>query len=131
MIRYANGGFAARLMKITVDAGTYEAEFPPTGSWDVWDSVVIENVWVDALPFDFRMKSVTSEGGPNIDLVAFDISSVYREGCSAAEIPLPIVKKNARKERAARENGRACVYDVSGTCHSACRKENFSKGVYF
>ena len=131
MIRYANGGFAARPMKITVDAGTYEAEFPPTGSWDVWDSVVIENVWVDALPFDFRMKSVTSEGGPNIDLVAFDISSVYREGCSAAEIPLPIVKKNARKERAARENGRACVYDVSGTCHSACRKENFSKGVYF
>lgn len=132
MIRYANGGAAARPMKITVDAGTYEAEFPPTGSWDVWDSVVIENVWIDALPFDFKMESVTSDGGPNIDLVAFDISSVYREGCTAAEVPTGIMKKEVRKkDGTVRKNESSCLYDVSGSCHSAERKRSFSKGVYF
>ncbi len=132
MIRYANGGTASRPMKITVDAGIYEAEFPPTGSWDAWDSIVVENVWIDALPFDFRMESITSDGGPNIDLVAFDISGVYREGCTAAEIPMGIMKKNvSKRDGTVRKNESSCFYDVSGSCHSAGRKRSFSKGVYF
>ncbi len=131
MVRYANGGTVARPMKITVDAGTYEEEFPPTGGWDIWDSVVIENVWIDALPFDFRMESATSDGGPNIDLVAFDISGVYREGCAATEVPTAIEKRLRKENGNVRKNDGACLYDVSGSCRSARRKGSLPKGVYF
>ena len=101
MIRYANGSTNARPMKITVDAGTYEVDFPPTASFDSWDSVVVENVWMDALPFDLKMESLTAEGGPNIDMIAFDIVGVYRDGCSTArmeEDDTARLRKNAARQ---------------------------------
>ena len=84
MIRYAFDGSANRDMKITVDNGVYDVVFPPTGSWDKWDTVYIDNVWVDALDFKVILQSATSDGGPNIDLIAFDMANVYRTGCKAA-----------------------------------------------
>ena len=83
MIRYAFAGSTNRDMKITVDNGVYDVVFPPTGSWDKWDTVYIDDVWVDALDFKVILQSATSDGGPNIDLIAFDMANVYRTGCKA------------------------------------------------
>ena len=83
MIRYAFAGSTNRDMKITVDNGTYDVAFPPTGSWDKWDTVYIDDVWVDALDFKVILQSTTTDGGPNVDMIAFDMKDVYRTGCKA------------------------------------------------
>lgn len=69
-------------MKITVDNFTYDVDFPPTQSWDTWDTAYVENVWVDALDFSLTIESTTSDGGPNIDMIAFDMRGVYWTGCA-------------------------------------------------
>ena len=84
MIRYSFAGSANRNMKVTVDNGTYDVEFKPTASWDAWDTVYIDDVWVDALDFKVIFQSATADGGPNIDMFAFDMKDVYRTGCKAA-----------------------------------------------
>jgi lysophospholipase L1-like esterase len=84
MIRYSFAGNANRNMKVTIDNGTYDVVFKPTASWDVWDTVYIDDVWVDALDFKVIFQSATSDGGPNIDMFAFDMANVYRTGCKAA-----------------------------------------------
>lgn len=131
MVRYSNGGAVSRPMRITVDAGSYDVEFPPTADWDAWDTVVVENVWVDALPFDFKMESLSSDGGPNIDMVAFDIAGIYREGCSPAEPPAKIFPARKIPSRKKGVSNGSCVYDVSGSCVSGTGKRGISKGVYF
>ena len=60
--------------------------FPSTGSWDKWDTAYIEDVWVDALDFKMKIASTTSDGGPNIDMIAFDMKGVYRTGCKPAKV---------------------------------------------
>ena len=84
MIRYSFAGNANRNMKVTIDNGVYDVVFPPTSSWDVWDTVYINDVWVDALDFKVIFQSATDDGGPNIDMIAFDMANVYRTGCKAA-----------------------------------------------
>lgn len=84
MIRYSFAGNADRNMKVTIDNGVYDVVFPPTSSWDVWDTVYINDVWVDALDFKVIFQSATDDGGPNIDMIAFDMANVYRTGCKAA-----------------------------------------------
>lgn len=86
-IRYCNGKTTASKMSVKVDAKTYEVEFPPSGSWDKWDTVYVEDVWLDACDFDLTMTSLTSDGGPNVDVVGFDIKNVYRIGAEPAEEP--------------------------------------------
>ena len=86
MVRYAFAGTANRDMKITVDNGTYDVAFPPTGAWDKWDTVYVDSVWVDALDFKVKLASTTSDGGPNVDMIAFDIKGVYRTGCKPAKV---------------------------------------------
>ena len=86
MIRYAFESGANRDMKITIDNGVYDVAFPPTGAWDKWDTVYIEDVWVDALDFKVTIASTTDNGGPNVDMIAFDIKGVYRTGCSPAKV---------------------------------------------
>ncbi|MBP5246780.1 MAG: GDSL family lipase [Fibrobacter sp.] len=87
LIRYSNGGTESRPMKLTVDYGTYEVDFPPTADWDTWDTVYVEDVWIDAVPFNFTIESLTANGGPNIDMIAFNIGGVSREGCEPCEDP--------------------------------------------
>ena len=86
MVRYAFDGASNRDMKITVDNGTYDVAFPPTGGWTKWDTVYVEDVWLDALDFKVKLASTTSDGGPNIDMIAFDIKGVYRTGCKPAKV---------------------------------------------
>lgn len=86
MIRYAFAGAENRDMKFTIDNGTYDVAFPPTGSWDKWDTTYINDVWVDALDFQLTIQSTVAAGGPNIDMIAFDIKDVYRTGCNPAKV---------------------------------------------
>lgn len=71
-------------MSVQVDAKTYEVEFPPSANWDTWDTVYVDDVWLDACDFDLKFTSLTSDGGPNIDMVGFDIKDVYRIGAEPA-----------------------------------------------
>lgn len=86
MIRYSFVGNTDRDMKFTIDNGTYDVAFPSTGSWDKWDTAYIEDVWVDALDFKMKIASTTADGGPNIDMIAFDMKGVYRTGCKPAKV---------------------------------------------
>lgn len=86
MIRYSHAGTTNRPMTIRVDNFDYDVEFPPTADWDTWDTVYVENVWVDALDFKLSIESKEKEGGPNIDMIAFDMKGVYRTGCTPAKI---------------------------------------------
>lgn len=87
-IRYCNGKTTTSKMSVKVDAKTYEVEFPPSGSWDTWDTVYVDDVWLDACDFDLIMTSLTSDGGPNVDVVGFDIKDVYRIGAEPENIPV-------------------------------------------
>jgi hypothetical protein len=86
MIRYSFQGNADRDMKVTVDNGVYDVTFKSTGSWDKWDTVYVDSVWVDALDFKVKLASASADGGPNIDMIAFDIKGVYRTGCKPAKV---------------------------------------------
>lgn len=86
MVRYAFEGSANRDMKVKIDAKEYEVKFPSTGSWDKWDTAYVDGIWLDACEFDLIFTSLTSDGGPNIDMVAFTNDNVYRVGGSPAKI---------------------------------------------
>ena len=86
MIRYSFQGNTDRDMKLTVDNGEYDVTFKSTGSWDKWDTAYVEDVWVDALDFKVKLASASADGGPNIDMIAFDIKGVYRTGCKPAKV---------------------------------------------
>ena len=105
MIRYAFAGSTNRDMKITVDNGVYDVAFPPTGSWDKWDTVYIDDVWVDALDFKVILQSTTADGGPNVDMIAFDMKDVYRTGCKAARQKGPVSIASKKIVTAPRKNG--------------------------
>jgi len=79
-IRYCNGKTTTSKMTVQVDAKTYDVEFPPSASWDSWDTVYVDDVWLDACDFDLKFTALTADGGPNVDVVGFDIKDVYRIG---------------------------------------------------
>ena len=87
MVRYSFDGTENRDMTFKIDYGTYDVEFPPTGSWTKWDTVYIDDVGLDALDFKLKIESTMEKGGPNIDMIAFNIKGVYRTGCG---IPLKL-----------------------------------------
>ena len=136
MVRYAFAGTANRDMKITVDNGTYDVAFPPTGAWDKWDTVYIDDVWVDALDFKVKLASTTSDGGPNVDMIAFDIKGVYRTGCKPAKVAndqdstiriMPVRKMMAQEPSATRTfNAKGQAVPAAGQSHS-----KLPKGRYF
>lgn len=95
MIRYSHAGTTNRPMTIRVDNFDYDVEFPPTADWDTWDTVYVENVWVDALDFKLSIESKEKEGGPNIDMIAFDMKGVYRTGCTPAKTQEKVPEKES------------------------------------
>ena len=135
MIRYSFAGTANRNMNITIDNGTYDVVFKPTASWDVWDTVYIDDVWVDALDFKVTFQSATADGGPNIDMFAFDMANVYRTGCKAAREkqhgPVSIApKKMATKPRASGVTVNALGQKVRNVRDQSDLR-NLPKGNYF
>lgn len=135
MIRYSFAGNANRNMSVTIDNGTYDVVFKPTASWDVWDTVYIDDVWVDALDFKVTFQSATADGGPNIDMFAFDMANVYRTGCKAArekqQGPVSIVpKKLATKPHAKGITVNALGQKVQNVRNQSDLR-NLPKGNYF
>ena len=134
MIRYAFSGSTSRDMKITVDNGVYDVSFPSTGSWDKWDTVYVDNVWVDALDFKVILQSATADGGPNIDMIAFDMANVYRTGCKAARKKDTLTNLFAAPKRVpAQKNGftvNALGQKVQGV-NDRTDMRNLPKGNYF
>lgn len=84
LVRYCNGGTSSRPMTFIVDGFSYEVDFPVSASWTTWDTAYIEGVWLDAVEFDLEIVSGSSDGGPNIDMIAFDISGVSRVAAAAS-----------------------------------------------
>ncbi len=135
MIRYSFAGTANRNMNITIDNGSYDVVFKPTASWDVWDTVYIDDVWVDALDFKVTFQSATADGGPNIDMFAFDMANVYRTGCKAVREkqhgPVSIApKKMATKPRASGVTVNALGQKVRNVRDQSDLR-NLPKGNYF
>ncbi len=133
LIRYSNGGSTTRSMKITVDYNVLNVDFPPTvcvenctSGWDVWETIVLEDLWIDALDFNLTIESTTDDGGPNIDMIAFDMNGVYRTGCgstgtsssseavpSSSESKTSLVKSGV-ESRTIVPSKKAGIYDALG-----------------
>lgn len=135
MIRYSFAGSANRNMKVTVDNGTYDVEFKPTASWDAWDTVYIDDVWVDALDFKVIFQSATADGGPNIDMFAFDMKDVYRTGCKAAREKNKQTTALVGKKLAAQPRTKGITVNALGQKVQNVRNQsdlrNLPKGNYF
>lgn len=81
-IRFTNGGTTNRNMTLKVNGVTLsEIVFVATGSFTTWKTVEV------SLPLiqggnKIELVSLTSDGGPNIDLFAFQTSTVISGGCT-------------------------------------------------
>ena len=100
MVRYSFDGTENRDMTFKIDYGTYDVEFPPTGSWTKWDTVYIDDVGLDALDFKLKIESTMEKGGPNIDMIAFNIKGVYRTGCGIPPKQDSVVVADSTKKTA-------------------------------
>ena len=133
MIRYSFAGNANRNMKVTIDNGVYDVVFAPTASWDVWDTVYINDVWVDALDFKVIFESATADGGPNIDMIAFDMANVYRTGCKAARKKGQLTSLSAAAKRVPVQKKGFTVNALGQKVQGVDRADmrNLPKGNYF
>lgn len=75
---YANGGTSDRKMVVTMGENSYTVSFPSTG-WDTWDTALV-TVAVPQGDFTLTLSSATTDGGPNICVFAFDISTIGKIG---------------------------------------------------
>lgn len=74
--RFANGGKTARPMELFINDVNYGIiEFPPTGAWTTWDSVSVKADLVTKGNV-LKLQSLSTDGGPNIDQIGFDIAGV-------------------------------------------------------
>ena len=75
-IRYANGGKDARNMSLNVNGKSVGTiSFPSTGSWTTYEEATID-VTLKAGVNTLKLSSMTSDGGPNIDMFTFGIDGV-------------------------------------------------------
>ena len=125
-IRYCNGKTTTSKMSVQVDAKTYEVEFPPSGSWDKWDTVYVDDVWLDACDFDLKFTALTSDGGPNVDVVGFDIKNVYRIGAEPKE-ETPESSSSAEDPVVESSSSEACTGDSCETKPDAIRSDRMTR----
>ena len=79
--RFANGGAAARNMTLILNGNTVsEMVFNPTGSFANW-SLVSTNLNLNKGGNVVELVALTSGGGPNIDVLTFDVENVYGGTC--------------------------------------------------
>lgn len=85
-IRYANGGTANRDMAISVNGKSFGmVEFPATG-WTTYKTAVV-NVSLSAGKNVIKLSSMTSDGGPNVDMFTFGLDGV--EIYAGQKVPEP------------------------------------------
>ncbi len=122
-IRYANGGNADRSMAVSVNgksAGT--VSFPATG-WTTYKGAKID-VYLKMGVNTLKLSSMTSDGGPNVDMFTFGIDGVELYDGSQVVPPISIVPQTFRPNvynpvtgiLRTREAGLAEIYafDVTG-----------------
>ena len=118
-IIYSNGGTADRMVNAYLDHDYYISA-PPTGSWTTWDTAYVV---LDAPAGDAELKfvSLTSDGGPNIDMFGFSIDDVCRVGvdCSTTNVAnAPLAKPGFRligDVLSLTERAEVSVYDMRGS----------------
>jgi|GEM_PF-1738704 len=82
-IRYSNGGGAPRGMSVTVNESIQtNFQASPTGSWTSWQT---ENISLNLSKGvnKITLTATTQDGGPNVDLIAFQSSGLQKGGCDA------------------------------------------------
>ena len=123
-IRYANGGNADRSMAVSVNgksAGT--VSFPATG-WTTYKGAKID-VYLKMGVNTLKLSSMTSDGGPNVDMFTFGIDGVeLYDGTQVVDKPVSIAPQSFRPNvynpvtgiLRTREAGLAEIYafDVTG-----------------
>lgn len=123
-IRYANGGNADRSMAVSVNgksAGT--VSFPATG-WTTYKEASVD-VKLKAGVNTLKLTSMTSDGGPNVDMFTFGIDGVeLYDGTQVVDKPVSIAPQSFRPNvynpvtgiLRTREAGLAEIYafDVTG-----------------
>ncbi len=109
-IRYANGTPDARNMKLSLDGWTYLLSFPPTLSWDTWDTLFVEGVWIDAVTMPLVLESESEQGGPNIDAIGFSVFGLTRPSLSTS------VVKNSKNQTPMNPVMSIFVFDAQGVC---------------
>ncbi len=135
LVRYAFDGASNRDMKVKIDAKEYEIKFPSTGSWDKWDTAYVEGIWLDACEFDLIFTSLTADGGPNIDMVAFTNDNVYRVGGKPAKVEgdtTTTLGMPARRLNSDIPQVQNRVFDAKGRLlNRSGSASKFAKGNYF
>ena len=94
-IRYANGGTSDRNMALSMNgksAGT--VNFPATG-WTTYKEAKID-VYLKMGVNTLRLSSMTSDGGPNVDMFTFGIDGVELYDGSQVVPPISIVPQTFR-----------------------------------
>lgn len=75
-IRYANGGKESRDMMLVIDgANVGTVSFPSTGDWTTYSEATIDIVLVAGVN-TLTLASLSTEGGPNVDMFSFGINGV-------------------------------------------------------
>ena len=82
---FDNSAYSTATYNVTSDQSASNARVMIRYSFK-WDTAYVEDVWVDALDFKVKLASASADGGPNIDMIAFDIKGVYRTGCKPAKV---------------------------------------------
>ena len=82
-VRYANGGTTARGMNILVN-GTVQATITgvPTGDWTSWNGEYI-TLNLSRGVNQLELRSLSADGGPNIDLFSYSVAGLSFAGCEA------------------------------------------------
>lgn len=80
-VRYANGGSTARGMSVSANGSTQTTfNAAPTGGWTTWETEYLSlnlNIGINTLVF----TATTSDGGPNIDLLALTDPNLKAGSC--------------------------------------------------
>lgn len=75
-IRYANGGSSDRSMSVSVNGKSAGSiSFPASGDWTKYSEAKIDVKLVQGVN-TLKLTSMTSEGGPNVDMFTFGIDGV-------------------------------------------------------
>ena len=94
-IRYANGGTGDRSMSVQVNGKSAGSiSFPATG-WTTYENAKID-VKLNAGVNTIKLSSMTSDGGPNVDMFTFGIDGVVLyDGSQTTEFPVISLKNGA------------------------------------
>ena len=135
-IVFANGSTANRPVSVAVNGKVQveSVDFESTGAWESWDSSVV-TLKLPAGASTITIASLTKDGGPNIDMFAFDMANVYRTGCKAVREKQHGPVSIASKKITAKPRSNGITVNALGQKVQNVRNQsdlrNLPKGNYF